>query len=128
MKTMILLTFVCLSTSTVFAGPAISEGVPNPASVNCTKLGGQLNIVTEPDGGQASYCTIDEWQLFKEMYQRGLIKPHKYGQNGMPNPAAVNCVDIGGEIDIVTNPDGGQAGYCKIEEWTLFKAINVTAE
>jgi hypothetical protein len=47
---------------------------------------------------------------------------------GMPNPAAVFCVDSGGETVMRTNDDGSIDGYCKladggyIEQWELYRA------
>ena len=46
-------------------------GVPNPASVNCTKRGGTLKIETGKDGGQIGICTFpngkqcEEWSLMR---------------------------------------------------------------
>ena len=59
-------------------------------------------------------------------------------QTGMANPASVNCVNVGGQSVIMTNPDGSQYGMCNFtngtscEEWALFRgegceAANVTA-
>ena len=56
----------------------------------------------------------------------------------MANPASVNCGNIGGTTQIITNPDGSQYGMCKFsngttcEEWALFRgegcqAANVTS-
>lgn len=47
---------------------------------------------------------------------------------GMANPASVHCQDQGGRLEIRTNPDGGQTGWCHlpdgrvIEEWEFFRA------
>ena len=60
------------------------------------------------------------------------------GTAGTPNPASVNCVNVGGTTEIMTNPDGSQYAMCNFtngtscEEWALFrgegcKAENVTA-
>jgi putative hemolysin len=46
-------------------------GMPNPASVNCTKRGGTLKIETAKDGGQVGICTFpngkqcEEWALMR---------------------------------------------------------------
>ncbi|MDR2000353.1 MAG: DUF333 domain-containing protein [Zoogloeaceae bacterium] len=46
-------------------------GLANPASENCIKLGGQLEIRRET-GGEVGYChlpdgrVIEEWALFRE--------------------------------------------------------------
>lgn len=45
---------------------------------------------------------------------------------GIANPASVNCVDKGGQLEIVEEA-GGAAGYCHLpdgrvcEEWSLFR-------
>lgn len=45
----------------------------------------------------------------------------------MANPASVNCVTLGGQLDIRTLPGGGQYGVClfednrQCEEWALFR-------
>jgi len=59
------------------------------------------------------------------------------GTAGMPNPASVNCGNVGGTLQIENSP-AGQYGMCNFpngtscEEWALFrgegcKAGNVTA-
>jgi putative hemolysin len=46
-------------------------GMPNPASVNCTKHGGTLKIETGKDGGQIGICTFpngkqcEEWAFMR---------------------------------------------------------------
>ena len=46
---------------------------------------------------------------------------------GLANPASVNCVDKGGQLDIRTDESGGQYGVCKFpggsecEEWKFFR-------
>ncbi|TCM61913.1 hypothetical protein EC844_12667 [Acinetobacter calcoaceticus] len=55
-------------------------------------------------------------------------KPDTTHSVGMANPASQYCVAQGGELQIKTNAEGGQAGYCHladgqvIEEWTLFRS------
>ena len=45
----------------------------------------------------------------------------------MANPASVNCVNVGGQSVIMTNPDGSQYGMCNFtngtscQEWALFR-------
>lgn len=47
-----------------------TTGLANPASVNCTQKGGQLQIKARPDGGQYGLCffednrACEEWALF----------------------------------------------------------------
>ena len=63
--------------------------------------------------------------------------PPASNQTGIANPASVNCVKIGGKVDIKDSA-AGQYGMCTFnngttcEEWALFrgegcKAANVTA-
>ena len=46
-------------------------------------------------------------------------------QPGLPNPASVYCQEQGGRLEIRTDADGGQAGYCvfpygsECEEWAF---------
>ncbi len=48
-------------------------------------------------------------------------------QPGLPNPASVYCQEQGGRLEIRTDADGGQAGYCvfpdgsECEEWAFFR-------
>lgn len=124
-STLCILTFLS-AFGALAAGGGSSAGVPNPASVNCTRLGGALE--SHPSAaGEYALCVIDEWRLYRAMDRRGLVIHHHYGTGGMPNPASVNCGDIGGHLRIVETP-AGQAGYCAIEEWALFRAIDVTRE
>ncbi|MEH6421953.1 putative hemolysin [Pseudomonas sp. CGJS7] len=52
--------------------PVAKVGMANPASVNCQKLGGKLEIRTGKDGGQYGLCALpdgrvcEEWALFRD--------------------------------------------------------------
>lgn len=57
-------------TSTITAAPTqVATTLANPASVNCTQKGGQVQILTRPDGGQYGICyfednyACEEWAL-----------------------------------------------------------------
>ena len=45
----------------------------------------------------------------------------------MANPASVHCEEQGGTLDIRSDPDGGEVGYCQFEdgseceEWAFFR-------
>lgn len=125
MKNFILLAAILCSVQ-VKAGGGSSVGPANPAALNCIKLGGTLEPFTTPQG-ESNNCVIDEWQLYREMSKRHLVKEHRYDGIALPNPAAVNCVDSGGEIRIMHTP-AGEAGYCVIEEWQLFRVIDVITQ
>ncbi|OTG82451.1 DUF333 domain-containing protein [Acinetobacter sp. ANC 4648] len=46
---------------------------------------------------------------------------------GMANPASQYCIEQGGKLEIRTDANGGQAGYCRlangqvVEEWAFFR-------
>ncbi len=122
-KTNSLLLALVVSTSLAIAGGSSSVGTGNPASINCLELGGVL----ESSGShEKSFCVIEQWRLFTQMNDRGLVKPHDYTSNGpigMPNPASVNCNDITGKLRVVTD-EFGKSGHCVVEVWTLWKIFN----
>jgi len=113
-------------TAQAHAGGSSTVGPGNPAAFNCLKLGGTLERVVTPRGQDAN-CVIDQWKLYKEMSDRGLVRHHQYADMAMPNPAAVNCLDIKGTIRMEETP-GGQRGLCVVAQWDLFRAIDVTGE
>jgi putative hemolysin len=137
------------TTSTTLAAASTTQpAMANPASVNCGNIGGTTQIMTNPDGSQYGMCTFsngtscEEWALFRgEGCQPGLSlnqtgNSSASGQAGMANPASVNCVNVGGTLEIKNSP-AGQYGMCTFangsscEEWALFrgegcKAVNVS--
>ncbi|NEX16555.1 MAG: hypothetical protein C1943_08000 [Halochromatium sp.] len=82
------------------------QSLANPASVNCTKLGGTLDIRTRPDGGQYGVCMFEdnrqceEWALLRGNCPKGGLKI-----TGYDNEAQIYCAITGGEVDM-------QAGIC----------------
>jgi hypothetical protein len=87
--------------------------------------------------------SCEEWALFRgEGCQPGVATNQTgnttaTGQTGMANPASVNCITVGGTLQIENSP-AGQYGMCNFpngtscEEWALFRgqgcqAANVTA-
>ncbi|WP_462322710.1 putative hemolysin [Halochromatium sp.] len=88
------------------ASPAAEQGLANPASVNCAKLGGTLDIRTRPDGGQYGVCVFEdnrqceEWALLRGHCPEDGIKI-----TGYDNAAQIYCAITGGEVD-------RQAGTC----------------
>ncbi len=68
-KTIILFVGGFCLLSEIFQGKSFS--IPNPASQNCIKIGGNLQIVTGPQGGQYGICVFsnnyqcEEWALFR---------------------------------------------------------------
>ncbi len=107
-------------------GKATSAAIANPASQNCVKQGGTLEIRDET-GGQVGYCIFadgsecEEWAFF-----RGECVPGKATSAAIANPASENCVKQGGTLEI-RDETGGQVGYCifadgsECEEWAFFR-------
>ncbi|MGB7809479.1 MAG: DUF333 domain-containing protein [Methanoregula sp.] len=132
------------------SAPTNQTGMANPASVNCVNVGGQSVIMTNPDGSQYGMCNFtngtscEEWALFRGEGCKAGVTGNQTGnatapagQTGMANPASVNCVNVGGTVQIKDSP-AGQYGMCVFpngttcEEWALFRgegceAANVTA-
>jgi hypothetical protein len=131
------------------SAPANQTGMANPASVNCGTIGGTTEIKTNADGSQYGMCTFtngttcEEWALFRGEGCKAGASVNQTpaapasNQTGIANPASVNCVNIGGKVDIKDSA-AGQYGMCTFtngttcEEWALFrgegcKAANITA-
>jgi putative hemolysin len=122
-----LILLASLSATSAFAatGGGSSVGPANPAAQLCEKIGGHL-AGYENSHGQGYNCVIEEWTLFRAMDAQHLVKPIQCGastQPCMPNPASVNCENIGGSLEIVDSPNG-QYGMCTVEEWKLFGVFN----
>ncbi len=126
-----------VQTTAVSTPQATSAGMPNPASMNCGKIGGTTDIKKNADGSEYGMCTFtngtscEEWALLRgEGCKAGVtVAPAATtsAMAGMPNPASVNCGKIGGTTDIKKNADGSEYGMCTFtngtscEEWALFR-------
>lgn len=94
------------ATDAASSAAAGARGLANPASVNCVKLGGALEIRTRPDGGQYGVCAFEdnrqceEWALLRGDCPVGGIKI-----TGYETEAQVYCAITGGQVD-------SQAGTC----------------
>jgi len=111
--------------------------IANPASVNCKKKGGSIEMMTGPDG-QYGVCVFEDGSRCEEWrFHRGECKPGQCreksgicdnkplpapvpktdapppatGTVGLPNPASVYCSKNGGTLKIMDGPDG-QYGVC----------------
>jgi putative hemolysin len=91
-----------------------APGLPNPASVNCEKQGGQLLIQKRPDGGEYGVCLFEdnrqceEWALMRGECPVGGVKI-----TGYVTQAAQFCAITGGEYKITANSNTDQEqGTC----------------
>ena len=111
--------------------------LPNPASVYCEENGGIVEIRTDAEGNQYGYCIFpdgsecDEWAYYRDECQPGdSNQPGAY----LPNPASVYCEENGGTIQICTDADGNQFGYCVFQngsicdEWAYYRGECVPSD
>ncbi len=123
---------------TPIASPTAVPNMPNPASANCIKQGGELVIRTDANG-EAGYCQFpdgsecEEWALFRAECAPGatisdttslsntVLAPIVSNATsatpepvapGLANPASTNCLAVGGTLEIRKNELGGEVGYC----------------
>jgi putative hemolysin len=96
------------------AQPASGGQLANPASVNCTKQGGQLVIQKRGDGGEYGLCLFEdnrqceEWALLNGNCPVGGFKV-----TGYVTPAAQYCVITGGTYTITGNSGApNETGTC----------------
>ena len=77
--------------------------IPNPAAVNCTKVGGKSSIEKLPSGDSIGICTFDtnheceQWALFRKHCPIGGIKTHSLTKEER------YCLILGGNIINKTN-------------------------
>lgn len=102
------------------ADNVIDDGLGLKADSNCTQLGGSLG--TSEDS--LDLCTAPSWTLYNKMNSLNLLKPHTYGPNiGLPNPASVNCNDVGGiELNTATTT------VCSVNKFTLLNNANAVID
>ena len=111
------------------AKPAESSQLANPASTNCIDKGGRLEIV-KGQSGESGMCVFsdgsrcEEWAFFRGECRPGAAKSAENSQ--LANPAAINCVDKGGRLQLVKDPSGESevcvfADGTRCEEWAFFR-------
>jgi putative hemolysin len=125
----------CNNGTAVTTTAPVGVGMANPASVNCGKIGGTVEIKKDAQGNEYGMCTFtngsscDEWALFRNEGCKPFtaVTATPSAGIGMANPASVNCGKAGATSEIMNNPDGSQYGMCKFpngttcEEWALFR-------
>ena len=98
----------------VSAQPAPSR-LANPASVNCVKQGGALEMERRPDGGQYGVCVFtdnyqcEEWALFRGECPKGGLRV-----TGYATAAGRFCAITGGRYTVVTETSAGERGVCSL--------------
>ena len=111
-----------------FMPPAQPQGgaaIANPASENCAKQGGTLEIRDET-GGQVGYCIFEDSGVRRMGLLPRRVRPWQGQLRRIANPASENCVKQGGTLEI-RDETGGQVGYCifadgsECEEWAFFR-------
>lgn len=88
--------------------------LPNPASANCIKKGGNVVIEKRGDGGEYGICLFEdnmqceEWAMFRGNCPVGGIKV-----TGYVTPASQYCAITGGEYAITANDNmENEQGTC----------------
>ena len=101
-------------------------GIANPASENCTAVGGKLEIATRGDGGQYGICYFEdnrqceEWALMRGDCPAGGLKV-----TGYVTDAAVYCAITGGEYAVTEQATDSRAeqGACTLKSGTICDAV-----
>jgi putative hemolysin len=106
------------------AAPQTNANMANPASVNCTKQGGQLVIQTRGDGGQYGVCLFEdnrqceEWALLHGDCPVGGLKV-----TGYVTPAAQYCAITGGTYTITSGGNTpNETGTCTFKDGSMCDA------
>jgi putative hemolysin len=94
--------------------PQNGAGIANPASENCVKQGGQLNIVLAPSGGEYGVCVFEDNRQCEEWaMMRGDCPVGGIEIAGYVTPAAVYCAITGGEYAVTGDSNTEQEqGAC----------------
>lgn len=110
----LLLAACTAGTSATAVTPTPGPGLANPASQNCTAVGGMLQIETRADGGQFGVCTFEdnrqceEWALLRGDCPAGGVKV-----SGYITEAGRYCAITGGEYAVTTPGDAQtEEGRC----------------
>jgi putative hemolysin len=105
--------------------PAVTtpaSGIANPAATYCTQQPNtKYEIRKNPDGSEYGVCILpggtvcEEWAYFRHECPAAPTPPVIAATTtsaGIANPSATFCVAKNYSYQIVTNPDGSQAGNC----------------
>jgi putative hemolysin len=81
--------------------PVLALQIANPASVNCSNVGGHLVIERRGDGGEYGICyfednkACEEWALFRGECPKGGVK-----STGFDSVDKKYCVWMGGKVKL----------------------------
>ena len=96
--------------------PPQQAQIPNPASVHCGKMGGDLTIAKKGDGGEYGICIFEdnrqceEWALW-----RGECPEDGVKITGYATPAARYCAITGGTYAVTGNSNqDDERGTCSL--------------
>ncbi|EMB4684642.1 DUF333 domain-containing protein [Klebsiella pneumoniae] len=70
-KTFLVMMAVLVSGCSAQPDDSYNDGMANPASIHCIRMGGKIDIVKE-DAGDAGYCTLpsgerkEEWAMYRQ--------------------------------------------------------------
>jgi putative hemolysin len=113
-----------------------APNIPNPASVNCEKNGGKLELKEDNSGGTVGICTFPDGSVCEEWsYIHGNCQPGDLLATNQPtkpepniaNPASANCEQNGGKLELTKDASGGSVGMCRFpdnsvcEEWAYYR-------
>ena len=101
------------------AQPSAQLGLPNPASQNCVKLGGESRIEALGSGAQYGVCIFEdnrqceEWALFRGQCPSGGLKI-----TGYVTPGARYCAITGGDYRVTSAGDSShpEKGECRLPD------------
>ena len=104
--------------------PPPDVGIANPASQNCTAVGGTLQIESRADGGQFGVCYFEdnrqceEWALLRGECPIGGVKV-----TGYITAAGRYCAIIGGTYTVTQEGDmESEQGSCTLPNGTVCDA------
>ncbi|MCX6741253.1 MAG: DUF333 domain-containing protein [Candidatus Parcubacteria bacterium] len=99
--------------------------IANPASVNCTKVGGQLTMEKRGDGGEYGICFFldnrqcEEWALLRGDCPVGGLKV-----TGYITPQAQYCAITGNTYQITNEKVDPETGNCLLKNGKTCDALD----
>ena len=103
---------------------APSAQLANPASANCTQVGGTLAIERRPDGGQFGVCVFtDNYQCEEWALLRGECPKNGLRVTGYATAAGRYCAITGGRYSVSSAPGAlPERGTCSLPAGTSCEA------